>query len=222
MIINTHSIPIQPLLPSLLHQHTVQSLIINHQHKTAGGREQQQSGVGPVARGVAFHHLGSLVLQHFSASFPFPPFVCITSESLLHTHPVAIPTLVLIWKPVPTWTVLGSLQLGLGTQSWCWVGQYGSLFIFVHLAAYICAEGLPLAEGFTMANLGSLHFMYLLSFHLQALVCHENGSSHPLMYLPSFPHTTTSIYPLLRFLVPLSVFLFHNELSTSWVKMTAS
>ncbi|KAJ7305491.1 hypothetical protein DFH08DRAFT_902570 [Mycena albidolilacea] len=73
-----------------------------------------------------------------------------------------------------------------------------------------------------MANLGRLHFMYLLSFCLQALVCHENRSSHSLMYLPSFPHTTTSIYTLLRFLVPLSEFLFHNKLSTSWVKITVS
>jgi hypothetical protein len=95
----------------------VQSLI-NHQCKTAGSEEQQQSGVGPVAHRVAFRCLGGLVLQHFSVSlFPFPPFVSLISESLPHTHPVAILILVLIWKPVPTRTVLGSPQLGLGTQS---------------------------------------------------------------------------------------------------------
>jgi hypothetical protein len=120
MIINTHSIPIQLLLLALLHQHVAQSPIINCQCKTAGSGEQQQSGVGPVAHGVAFHRLKGLVLQHFSISlFLFPPFISITSEALPRTHPVAMPMLVLIWKPVPARTVLGSPQFGLGTQSRC-------------------------------------------------------------------------------------------------------
>jgi hypothetical protein len=106
---------------------------------------------------------------------PFPPFLSITSQSLPHTHLVAIPMLVLIWKPVLTRTVLGSPQLRLGTQSWGWAGQCGSLFVFVHLPVYICAEGFPSVDRFTMANLCRLHFMYLLAFCLWAPVSHKSG-----------------------------------------------
>ncbi|KAJ7347493.1 hypothetical protein DFH08DRAFT_868110, partial [Mycena albidolilacea] len=72
------------------------------------------------------------------------------------------------------------------------------------------------------ANLDRLCFMYLLSFCLHTPVSHENGTSCSLMYLPSFPHTTTSIHALLGFCAPLSEFLLHNKLSTSWIRITAS
>jgi hypothetical protein len=67
-----------------------------------------------------------------------------------------------------------------------------------------------------MANLRTFPSFMLFPplFRLRALVSHEHAGSHPIMYSPSLPHTTTSIYALLGFLALLSEFLFRKELST--------
>jgi hypothetical protein len=99
-------------------------------------------------------------LQHFSISlFPFPPFFSITSESLPHTHPVAILMLVLIQKPVLARTVLGSPRLGHPKPTLSEAVKL-PICLWTPPSLHLCWR-ISTGGGFTMANLGRLCFILL-------------------------------------------------------------